>query len=189
MHMNALNILNKPASVQEFFGTPVGKAMSSVSSETKQHIRKLVDIAYVLAQEEIAFNEFPKLVELEKRHGVDIGEKYATVPKDILNHLSKHSLALQSDDIDMLYALTILKQLYSSLASVTDDHFGDALSELLKHKVEMDDDGGLTYQGISLSHCSSIETFKDSYNDVLTQLHDVVHKRYSDLHENSLILE
>ncbi|KAJ8869778.1 hypothetical protein PR048_028786 [Dryococelus australis] len=74
MHKNALNILNKCASIQEFFvKTPVGKAMPSVSGETNQCIRKLVDIAYVLTQEEIAFNKFPKLVELEKRHGIDIG--------------------------------------------------------------------------------------------------------------------
>ncbi|KAJ8895658.1 hypothetical protein PR048_000994 [Dryococelus australis] len=79
---DALNILNKPASIQEFFvKTSVGKAMSSVSGETKQRIGKLVYIAYVLAQEEIAFNKFLKLVELEKHHGVDIGETYATVPK------------------------------------------------------------------------------------------------------------
>ncbi|KAJ8893823.1 hypothetical protein PR048_006424 [Dryococelus australis] len=44
MHKNALNILNKPASIQEFFvKTLVGKAISSVSGETKHCIRKLVD--------------------------------------------------------------------------------------------------------------------------------------------------
>ncbi|KAJ8868856.1 hypothetical protein PR048_030397 [Dryococelus australis] len=59
---------------------------------------------------------------------------------------------------------------------MTDGHFGDALRELLKPKAEMDE-----------SHCSSIDTFQDSYNDVLAQLHDVVHKRFSDLHENGLI--
>lgn len=439
MHKHAWNILNKPASIQEFFvKTPVGKAMASVSGETKDRVEKLVDIAYVLAQEEIAFNKFPKLVELEKRHGVEIGETYATVPKceeftsciattlknelindlanadylticcdgstdvsvtekeivfvmfinqetcavefkylkitdlpncsasaiftslkeiltefgvtnfekklvgfladgaavnfghirgvsaelkklcpwllaihclshrlelsvknyiqstyltnvfkilgevhefyskspsrihqfqelsmvlgeenatsvptsrvhgvrwvshkkkcldvlvrnfnvivsqlenwatgnnpqaaklsgilrtmksakfvawvlffkDILNHLSKLSLVFQSDDIDMLYAMTILKQLYSLLASMKDGNFGEALSGLLKPDVEMEEDGGLTYQGISLSHCSSIEIFKENYNDVLIQLQDVVYKRFSDLHENDLI--
>ncbi|KAJ8892712.1 hypothetical protein PR048_005293 [Dryococelus australis] len=70
---------------------------------------------------------------------------------------------------------------------MTDGNFGDALSDLLKRKAEMEDGGGLTYQGISLSHCSSIDTLKYSYNDVLTQLHDVVYKRFSDLHENDLI--
>ncbi|KAJ8884028.1 hypothetical protein PR048_015885 [Dryococelus australis] len=77
-----IHILNKPASIQEFFvKTYVGKAMPSISGETKQCIGKLVDIAYALTQEEIAFNKFQKLVELEKRHGVDIGETYTTVPK------------------------------------------------------------------------------------------------------------
>ncbi|KAJ8872236.1 hypothetical protein PR048_025838 [Dryococelus australis] len=60
----------------------------------------------------------------------------------ILNHLSKLTLADQYDDINILHALTILKQLYSSLASMIDGHFGDALSELLKCKVEMQGDGG-----------------------------------------------
>ncbi|KAJ8877120.1 hypothetical protein PR048_021573 [Dryococelus australis] len=56
-----------------FVKTPVGKAVSSVSDETKYNIGKLVNIAYVLAQEEIEFNKFPKLI--------DIGETYATVLK------------------------------------------------------------------------------------------------------------
>ncbi|KAJ8881920.1 hypothetical protein PR048_018406 [Dryococelus australis] len=81
---------------------------------------------------------------------------------DILNRFSKPLLILQSDDIDMLRALTILRQLYSSLASMIEDHLSDALSELLKSKVEMEEDGGLAYQGISLSHGSSTDTFKDN---------------------------
>ncbi|KAJ8886874.1 hypothetical protein PR048_013086 [Dryococelus australis] len=89
--------------------------------------------------------------------------------KDILNYLSNLSSTLQYDDIDILYASTILKHLYSSLASMTDGYFGNAPT------------------GISLSHCYSVDTFKESYNDVLTQLHDLVHKRFSDLYENDLI--
>ncbi|KAJ8867165.1 hypothetical protein PR048_033029 [Dryococelus australis] len=53
MHKNALNILNKPASIQEFFAkAPVDKAISSISGETRHRIGKLVDSAYVLVQEE-----------------------------------------------------------------------------------------------------------------------------------------
>lgn len=41
-------------------------------------MKKLVGIAYVLAKEEIAFNKFPSFVQLEKRHGVDVGNTYHT---------------------------------------------------------------------------------------------------------------
>ncbi|KAJ8873832.1 hypothetical protein PR048_024668 [Dryococelus australis] len=313
IHKNALHILNKPPSIQEFFvKIPVGKIMSSVS-ETKQHIGKLVGITYVLDQEETAFNKFPKLVELEKRP-VDIGETYATLPKcdeftsciattlknELINnlrnsnylticcdgstyanfghihglcpwllaiHCLNHRLELSVKYyIQSTYLINVLKilgevhEFYSKspkpamvlgegnatsvptsrvqgvrwvphkkkcldvlvrnynvivsqlgnlatgnksqsaklsgvvktmksakFVAMTDGHFGDTLSELLKPKAEMEEDGGLTYQGISLSLCSSIEIFNDSYNGILTQLHYVVHKRFSDLYENNLI--
>ena len=42
---------------------------------------KLFDIAYVVAKEEIAFTQYPSLMELEKRHGFAVGQTYATEPK------------------------------------------------------------------------------------------------------------
>ncbi|KAJ8893822.1 hypothetical protein PR048_006423, partial [Dryococelus australis] len=82
---------------------------------------------------------------------------------------------------------TIKSAKFVAWVFTTDGHFGDALSELLKPNAKMEEDGSLTKQGIYLSHCSSIDTFKDKYNDILTQLLDLVHKRFSDLHENDFV--
>ncbi|KAJ8868857.1 hypothetical protein PR048_030398 [Dryococelus australis] len=57
-------------------------AMSSVSGEKKYCIGKLVDIVYVLAEEEKAFNTFLKLFEL-KNTGVEISETCTTGFTDV----------------------------------------------------------------------------------------------------------
>ncbi|KAJ8895656.1 hypothetical protein PR048_000992 [Dryococelus australis] len=91
--------------------------------------------------------------------------------KNISNHLSKLSLALQSNYIDKLYALTISKQLYSSLASMTDCHFGDTLSEFLKPKAELEEDGGLNLPGNIFNLCiygdEEINFLCTNYKEVL----------------------
>ena len=38
---------------------------------------KMFDIAYLIAKEEYSFMQYPKLVAIEKKHGVDLGEAYA----------------------------------------------------------------------------------------------------------------
>ena len=58
----------------------VGQALSQASNEEKARVSKLMEIAYVMAREEIAFKKFGALVNLEKRHGVHLGDAY--------NHLS-----------------------------------------------------------------------------------------------------
>lgn len=82
MHKYAINRENRPKSITDFFvKTTIGKSMMSVHETVRKRVEKLIDISYVLAREEIAFNKFPKLIALEKRHGVDLGDTYNTVEK------------------------------------------------------------------------------------------------------------
>ena len=54
-------------------------------------VSKLFDLAYVIAKEELPFSKYPALVEVEKRHGVDIGTAYTTEHKckDVLQSLKQ----------------------------------------------------------------------------------------------------
>jgi hypothetical protein len=54
-----------------------GQGLSRASAEERARIEKLVDISYVCAKRQLAFTIFPSLVEMEKRHGVVLGDAYA----------------------------------------------------------------------------------------------------------------
>lgn len=60
--------------------TPVGQSIkdvvSSMNKNENEKIKKLFDISYYLAKEELPFTLFPAQIELEKRHGVDLGITY-----------------------------------------------------------------------------------------------------------------
>ena len=44
-------------------------------------VSKLFDLAYVIAKDGLPFTKYPALVEVEKRHGVAIGNTYTTEHK------------------------------------------------------------------------------------------------------------
>lgn len=106
---------------------------------------------------------------------------------DVLLHFSKLSLALQCDQIDMAYALSVIQSLYSSLTRMQSGNFSDQLSKLAHYNNENTEET-LEFQGIPLTQCSSIETFKGNYKDVLKHLYDTVYSRFADLHESELII-
>ena len=61
--------------------TPLGKAVATATSEETQRVEKLMDDAYMLAKEELPFTKYPAILELEKRHGVAVGNSYGTKHK------------------------------------------------------------------------------------------------------------
>ena len=74
MHTKAVNLSKNPKTVDEIFrSTPIGRALSGASAEEMARVSKLFDLAYVIAKEELPFAKYPALVEVEKRHGVPIG--------------------------------------------------------------------------------------------------------------------
>lgn len=54
----------------------VGKALVHTSDEEMKRVVHLLDLAYTLAKEEIAFLKFPALAEAQKRAGAKLGETY-----------------------------------------------------------------------------------------------------------------
>lgn len=82
MHRTAVNIDHGKSSLHSFFTkTEIGASFSNSMDGEKQKVKKLFDIAYVFAKEEIAFRKFQAFVSLEKRHGVEFVNAYATNEK------------------------------------------------------------------------------------------------------------
>ena len=49
---------------------------SEMDEAMKSKMVKLFDIAYNLAKNELPFTLFPKLIKMERRHGVELGNAY-----------------------------------------------------------------------------------------------------------------
>ena len=58
--------------------TPIGRTLSTMDEGTQGQVGRKFDISYVMAKESIAFAKYPSIVQLEQRHGVDLGHAYNT---------------------------------------------------------------------------------------------------------------
>ena len=45
---------------------------------TRARMGRIFDLCFMMAKESVAFAKYPSLLELEKRHGVDLGHAYTT---------------------------------------------------------------------------------------------------------------
>ena len=57
---------------------PIAKRFSKMDAITKERLKKKFDVCYLLAKENMAFLKYPAILELEERHGVDVGFAYRT---------------------------------------------------------------------------------------------------------------
>ena len=57
---------------------PIAKCFSKMDSTNQERLKKKFDVCYLLAKENMAFVKYPAILELEERHGVDIGFAYRT---------------------------------------------------------------------------------------------------------------
>ena len=64
---------NRPGPSQE---SALVKAFSVQEKGTRDKLVKLIETSYFIAKEELPFALFPKIVDLEKKHGVDLGNSY-----------------------------------------------------------------------------------------------------------------
>ena len=55
--------------------TPIHRALAGASVEEMLRVSILFDIAYMLAKEEWLFSKYPSIIEVEKHHGVDVGNR------------------------------------------------------------------------------------------------------------------
>ena len=83
IHKKAVSLERQPTrTMNEILrSTPIGRAVASASSEEKDRVSRLFEVAYMISREEMPFTKFPAIMELEKRHGVCLGEKYQTEHK------------------------------------------------------------------------------------------------------------
>jgi len=56
----------------------IGRCLLNLDDGTRQRMRKKFDICYVMAKQSIPFAKYPALIELESRHGVNLGPAYRT---------------------------------------------------------------------------------------------------------------
>ena len=57
---------------------PIAKSLLVMDKSLEEKMGKKFDICYVLDKENMAFRKYPAIHELETRHGVDLGQTYAT---------------------------------------------------------------------------------------------------------------
>ena len=58
--------------------TPIGRSLCTLDDATRLQVAKRFDVAYVMAKESVPFAKYPSIVELEQRHGVNLGDAYNT---------------------------------------------------------------------------------------------------------------
>ena len=79
-HIHAMNLLKREQAKASNTPTcsygPIVQALSKISELEREQLRKKFDIAYFLAIEKLSFRKYPRLCELEARHGVSIGSSY-----------------------------------------------------------------------------------------------------------------
>ena len=61
-----------------YAATPLGKAFFKLNQQERERerVKKLIEIAFVVAKEELPFTKFVPIAQLEKRHGVELGQTY-----------------------------------------------------------------------------------------------------------------
>ena len=80
IHKKAVSLERQPTrTINEILrSTPIGRAVASASSNEKDRVSRLFEVAYMISREEMPFTKFPAIVELDKRHGVCLGQTYHT---------------------------------------------------------------------------------------------------------------
>ena len=78
-HQRAVNMRADPFTRAALYKeTAIGRGMEKAESEERGRVGKLVDIAYMMAKEEIPFTKFASIARLEIRHKVALGQTYLT---------------------------------------------------------------------------------------------------------------
>ena len=79
-HIHAMNLHKKQLATDKGQGpasyAPIVSSLQKIAPEEHLKLQKKFDIAYFLSAEQIAFRKYPKVCELELRHGVNLGTSY-----------------------------------------------------------------------------------------------------------------
>lgn len=82
-----------PGPLPSYAATTIGRAIYKLNQTERERVSKLLEIACVIAKEELPFTKFVAIAQLEKRHGVDLGVTY----------LNDHACAEFIDSIAEVY--------------------------------------------------------------------------------------
>ena len=55
---------------------PIAQSLSRISDSERENLRRKFEIAYFIATEQLSFQKYSKICELETRHGVTLGSAY-----------------------------------------------------------------------------------------------------------------
>ena len=64
--------MKKPGPLPSYVATTLGRAFFKLNERAK----KLIEIAFVVEKEELPFTKFVPIAQLEKRHGIELGQTY-----------------------------------------------------------------------------------------------------------------
>ena len=70
---------------------PIAKAFNTLPEDERDRLKVKFDIAYFIATEKLAFTKYPKICDLEARHGVRVGASYRndTAGKDFVHYIAE----------------------------------------------------------------------------------------------------
>ena len=78
-HEAAMVLFKKDMNVSGFSpadASPILHCLMNIDERTKQRLKRKFDVCYVMAREGMSFSKYSTLLELESRHGVDLGPAY-----------------------------------------------------------------------------------------------------------------
>ena len=94
-HCHAMNLERKSAAQHLDQGpaayASIARSLTTISSEEMERLRIKFDIAFFVATENMAFTKYPKICEMEARHGVKVGSSYLTnnAAKEFVHFIGK----------------------------------------------------------------------------------------------------
>lgn len=94
-HAHAMMLLNKERCQAQGLNlssyAPIAKALHKLPDQERGRIRRKFDVAYFVATEKLSFVKYPRICDLEKRHGVDMGTSYINVSagKNFIHYIAE----------------------------------------------------------------------------------------------------
>jgi len=68
--------MKNPGPLPSYAATTLGRAIFKLNQQENETLKKLIEIAFVVAKEELPFTKFVPIAQLEKRHGINLGQTY-----------------------------------------------------------------------------------------------------------------
>ena len=109
-HVNVMMLLKehaKSSGASCSYSSPIAQTLSKLPDLEKSELCVKFDVAYFVAREKMAFSKYPKLCELEARHGVSVGTSYANeiAGKTFTQYIAKAKLQELAEKLEHVSSL------------------------------------------------------------------------------------